>query len=296
MGDLGQNWSMMQKRHLEALSPRPADAHKGSSGRVVVLAGSGQYRGAALLAARAATRGGAGLVQVAVPQCLSSSFSSALPSVIVCPLRETATGRISTTAIHRVQELLSGAGALVAGPGLSVSRGLLDLMTRLLIMDRPPTVLDADALNLISLMNHPQALQPHDILTPHPAEAARLLGETTPIPEERRGDAALSISQKLGCVVVLKGHRTRIASGSELFENETGNPILATGGTGDVLAGLIGALLARGLKSLDAARLGVHVHGATADLLRDKRGEEGLLPSELADALPLALRLPGAGG
>ncbi len=265
---------------------RPVDAHKGTMGKVLIVAGSRPFSGAAVLAAHGASRGGAGLIQAAVPESLSLAFAQEIPSVVVCPVRETGQGRIATTACRVLQELAAVAHAVVVGPGLGQSSGLLDLLERLLSSRRPPVVLDADALNLLAQLARTDMLQANDVLTPHPMEAARLMGEGVPIVPLRRHEVAQELAAKFGCVVVLKGPATSIAVADRVIQNNSGNAALATGGTGDVLAGLIGALLGRGMSGFDAASRGVWAHGAAADWLVSRSGKEGLQPLELADALP----------
>lgn len=257
---------------VPALPARAGDAHKGTFGTVLVVAGSRGMLGAAILCARGALRGGAGLVQAALPAALMAPFTVAVPA--------------ATTVERLIHELIAAAKAaqaVVVGPGLGrsiPSRAVLRALRKLSV----PQVLDADALNLASPLKTPFAGGPR-ILTPHPGEAARLLGcDTAEVQRDRERSVAL-LAERSGGVAVLKGAGTLVCDGERLFTNTTGNPGMATGGSGDVLAGLIGALLAQGMPPFDAACLGVHAHGAAGDLVAQRLSMAGLC----AEDLPLAI-------
>ncbi|HGY92303.1 MAG TPA: NAD(P)H-hydrate dehydratase [Planctomycetes bacterium] len=277
------------------LPPRPLAAHKGSFGKVVLLAGSRRYAGAAALAAAGAGRGGAGLVVVGTPSSAVPIVRHGAPSRIVRSLPEDSEGRVAFPALRLLRSL--EANALVVGPGLDQSDGLTALLARWLPERPEPAVLDADALNLAArdrrILEHPSdALR---VLTPHPGEAARLLGMTTEDVQSDRPAAARALASSTGAVVVLKGHRTVVDDGHRRWTNVTGNPGMATGGMGDILAGLIGALLLQGIPdAVEAVRLAVHVHGRAADLARDRVGETALLPEDVLTHLPHALLEAGA--
>jgi NAD(P)H-hydrate epimerase len=253
------------------LPARPRDGHKGTFGTLVLVAGRDGMLGAAILGARGALRGGAGLCRVSLPGDLRAPFTVAVPA--------------ATTFGREPADLAAGlasADAVVAGPGLGTDAAAREALDAVLRAARP-TVLDADALNLLAPLRGSLAFPA--ILSPHPGEAGRLLGiETAAVQRDRRG-SALELAARSGAVVVLKGAGTIVTDGERLFVNRTGNPGLGTGGSGDVLAGLLGALLAQRMAAFDAACLGVHVHGAAGDRVAARLSEPGLC----AEDLPLAI-------
>ena len=255
------------------LPRRDLAAHKGTFGTVLVVAGSRGMLGAAILASRAALRGGAGLVRAALPADALWAFAAAVPS--------------ATTLDRDVLDaagLLDGASAVVAGPGLGLADPERALLARLLAIRQVPIVLDADALNAYAPLRAQLPGGPA-VLTPHPGEAARLLGRDSRAVQDDRRAAAQELQRRSGAVVVLKGAGTLVTDGERWFENTTGNPGMATGGSGDVLSGLIGALLAQGLTAFDAACLAVHVHGAAGDATAERLSEPGLIAEDLPDAI-----------
>jgi NAD(P)H-hydrate epimerase len=207
------------------------------------------------------------------------------------PLEADPAGRISQTARTRIVQEAEAATVVACGPGMGRSLGLDLLVGRLYTHLARPMIVDADGLNALS--RRPKVLaQPTAearILTPHPGEFARLVG-TDRIPDEQRPQAARALAQRSGAVVVLKGHRTTVTDGRTLATNTTGNPGMATGGSGDVLTGLIAALLAQGLKPLEAARLGVYLHGLAGDLAAERLGAESLIAGDLVRFLPRAFK------
>lgn len=259
------------------LPVREDDGHKGTYGTVLLIAGSAGMLGAAILAARGALRGGAGLVRACLPDELRTAFMSAVPSA-------TALAREGSPATW-----LGRVTAVVAGPGLTAEQLTGELIADLLAACDVPLVLDADALNVLAPLERPLAVRAPVVMTPHPGEACRLLGRPTNELGDRE-QAALELARQSGQVVVLKGARTLVTDGDRLFENTTGNPGLATGGTGDVLAGLLGALLAQGMAPFDAARLAVHVHGAAGDLVAQRYSPVGLCAEDLPTAIAEVLR------
>jgi NAD(P)H-hydrate epimerase len=282
---------------VAALLPaRPRDSHKADFGRLAVIAGSRGKAGAAILAARGALRGGAGLVTVFAAESLTDLVTAALPEAMTFGLPETR-GCLDERAAPALLRALRTFDAAVVGPGLSTSPGLVRLLQALLAGSRIPLVLDADALNAFA--GNPRALAPHRgpvVLTPHPGEAGRLLGIPPGKIQADRLGAARAIARRSRAICVLKGSHTLIAApDGQTIVNPTGSPLLSTAGSGDVLAGLIGALLAGGLAPRDAAMAGVWLHGAAADALAPRFGDAGLLAHEVADSIPaarLALRRP----
>ena len=269
---------------LPTLPVRTADAHKGDCGRVLVVAGSRGMSGAACLAGTAALRGGAGLVTVAVPEGIVSIVATYEPSYMTLALPEDSHGRIRTGAMARLNEALSSQTAVAIGPGLGQSAGLLDLVGELYTSSPLPLVVDADALNLLAkrpyLLTRPEGGAPR-ILTPHPGEFARLTGLETTVIQKDRQSHAVEFARKYRVVLLLKGRETIITDGVRMAVNTTGNSGLATGGSGDVLTGLIAALLGQGMAPLDAAHLGAHLHGIAGDLAAEEMSKPGLIASDL---------------
>jgi NAD(P)H-hydrate epimerase len=277
---------------IRALLPaRPRNSHKGDFGRLAVIAGSRGKAGAAVLAARGALRGGAGLVTVFCADSLAPLLVAALPEAMTSALPESA-GAIAEAGGRALAAALTGFDAAVAGPGLGEAAGTIRMLERLLREARIPIVADADALN--AFRGRPTYFarrRSPTVLTPHPGEAGRLLGRSSRAVQADRLGAARALARRSRAVVVLKGANTLIASPSgEVVVNPTGTPLLATAGSGDVLAGVIGALLAGGLSARDAALAGAFLHGAAAELLARDLGDAGLLAHEVADAIPRARR------
>lgn len=275
----------------QLFTPRPLDAHKGDFGRVAVIAGSRGKAGAAVLCARAALRAGAGLVTVFCPESLEDLVVSALPEAMTRGLEEEG-GGLSAAAGGVVVQALRDFDAAVAGPGLGAAPGTVASIEEIARRAGVPLVGDADFLNAFA--GRPGLLARRrlpTVLTPHPGEAARLLGVTTRSVQGDRSRAASALARTSRCVVVLKGAGTLTATRDQpLAVNPTGTPLLATAGSGDVLAGAIGALLAGGMPAREAAIAAVYLHGAAGELLARRLGDAGLLTAELADALPLARR------
>lgn len=280
------------------LAPRAAESHKGTYGRVLVIAGSTGMSGAAVLAGGAALRGGAGLVQVAVPAVCQPIVAAAEPSYLTCGLPADDTGRLTLAARQALQPLCDAATAVACGPGLGRSAELTELIVHLYGSVSKPMIVDADALH--ALADRRDTLPPPAaprILTPHPGEFARLSGTDRRLAPHERADAAQQLAQRLGVVLVLKGHRSVVSDGQQRSINSTGNPGLATGGTGDVLTGVLVALLAQGLSTYDAARLGTYMHGLAGDLAAAELGQVSLIASDLLRYLPAAFQwVSGPGG
>jgi NAD(P)H-hydrate epimerase len=274
---------------LPALAPRPQDSNKGSFGRVLVVAGSRGMSGAAILCAGAALRAGAGLVYLATPADIGPIVAAANPCYLTAPLPEDSEGRFSGAALRPLLELAHGKDVVALGPGLGRSDDLAGLVAGLLAQVPAPLVLDADGLN--ALGPGADALRGRSaptILTPHPGEFARLLGVEIGVIQAQRLELAVRFAAEQSVVLVLKGHGTIVTDGRRAYVNTTGNPGMATGGTGDVLTGMIAALLGQGLAPFEAAQLGVHVHGLAGDLARDELGEVSVIASDLLHYLSKA--------
>jgi NAD(P)H-hydrate epimerase len=253
--------------------------------------------GAAILCGVGALRGGSGLVRVATPSGIQPLVAAGNSCYLTVPLSEDVEGRVGPAAVREFTGLAKANTAAVVGPGLGQSDTMPDLIRAFLSQTTIPLVLDADALN--SLAGRTADLRLHRgpvVITPHPGEFARLVGCDIPtVQADRRGLAARFASEH-GIVVVLKGHGTVVTDGQRLAINATGNPGMATGGTGDVLSGLLVALLCQGLEPFAAARLAVHLHGLAGDLARDDLGETSLIASDLLDYLPKAFLARAAAG
>ncbi|MET0153601.1 MAG: NAD(P)H-hydrate dehydratase [Candidatus Binatia bacterium] len=275
-----------------ALPPRVSDSHKGTYGHVLIAAGALGKSGAALLCGRAALRAGAGLVTLASPAPALSGVLVATPELMTEPLAdENGAWTFEAERPARLLAALEGKDAVVLGPGVGVTPATRAL-TRWLITSSPvPLVIDADGLNCLAgdLSCLEQRRGPI-VLTPHPGEMARLAGCSTAEIQRDRVGAARFLAERYGVVVVLKGSRTVIASPSGLVAiNPTGNAGMASGGMGDALAGMIGSLLAQGLEVAEAAETAVFWHGAAADRVAGRRGEAGLLASDVIEELPPVL-------
>jgi ADP-dependent NAD(P)H-hydrate dehydratase / NAD(P)H-hydrate epimerase len=295
--------ALTQRWVAERLPPRPPRAHKGTFGRLLVVAGSMEYAGAALLAGLGAARAGAGLVCLATPESVGVRLMGNVPELVSLLLAEEAPGLIAPGGWRRLASEARGYDALVVGPGLGRHPSTLRRTRGFLSELERPAVVDADGLNALAESDRWwRPLRARLVLTPHPGEFARLLGGVTaqPLPDddEARAAAAREGAVRWGQTVVLKGARTVIATPQgEVIRSEVETAALATAGSGDVLAGAIGAFLAGGCDPLAAAGCGVGVHGAAGVLAEDRIGTAGVLARDLAALLPAAIRqLRGEGG
>lgn len=271
---------------LALLPDRKENAHKGNFGRVLLLCGSRGFTGAAYLAAMGALRAGAGLVYLGVPEGIYQIEAIKLNEAIVFPLPDRE-GMLCPEAIPLLAERLPQMDALVLGCGLGQSHGTEAVVRWVLEQARCPVVLDADGINLLS--RHRDVLRGRvgaTILTPHQGEFLRL---GFSIGEDRMASARQA-ARELGCVMVLKGHGTCVTDGQREYINPTGNPGMAVGGSGDVLAGIIGGLLGQELPPLEAAACGCWLHGAAGDKCARELGQYGMLPTDMLNALPRLLK------
>jgi ADP-dependent NAD(P)H-hydrate dehydratase len=272
---------------IPKLKPRAVDAHKGDFGKVCIIAGSVGMSGAAALAGRSALRAGAGLVRVAMPKSVLPIVASIEPSFTTIPVAEDGAGRISTRAINTILDAVSENDALAFGPGVGTSGDLVSVLETLLAQEGLRLVIDADGLNNLSrIKDWPGRLRAELILTPHPGEMKRLWSGLfrEPVPAERQEQAG-QLSRRTGSIVVLKGAGTVVTDGEKVYVNETGNPGMATAGSGDVLTGVITALMGQGLSNFDAAVLGVYIHGLAGDIAAEKIGQVSLMTTDIIGAL-----------
>lgn len=275
------------------LPERSARAHKGTFGRLLVLAGSLEYAGAALLCGLGAARSGAGLVCIASGESVAQRLAGLVPELVAMPLAEEAPGLISPAGWRRVGTESGSYDSVVVGPGLGRQGGTLR-RTRALIgeLDQP-SVIDADGLNALAAdQRWWRSLGAPLVLTPHPVEFARLArSEPPPDDDAARAAAAAEEAERWGCVVVLKGAGTVVAApDGRVLRSTVATAALATAGSGDVLAGAIGALLAAGLEPFDAACCGVALHGAAGLLAEERIGKAGVMAHDIAGLLPAAWR------
>lgn len=274
---------------IHTLPVRKPDAHKGDFGRALLIGGSRGMAGSISLSGMSCLRSGAGLVKLAVPECILDTVAGFEPSYMTVPLACDSSGYLFPQALEQLGSHLEVATCVACGPGLGRSAGLTHLVRALYTSVKQPLVVDADGLNALAAV--PGGLDvtagPR-ILTPHPGEFGRLAPESQGRSRGEQIAMARSLAKEKRVVVLLKGHPTFITDGSRDAENTTGNPGLATGGTGDVLTGIITALVCQGLSPFDAAVLGAHVHGLAGDLAAAELGQVSLIASDLLRFLPRA--------
>ncbi len=277
---------------LPSLPPRSLDSHKGDYGRALLIGGSRGMAGAIALAGMACLRSGAGLVRIAAPDNAVDTIAAFEPSYMVTPLLcdDVSGDFVASRTQGELEKRLDWATCIAVGPGLGRSAEKTKLVRWIYQTAKHPLVVDADALN--ALAEDPRELETHAgprVLTPHPVEFARLSGVQA---DSRAAQiaAARKLAKEQKVIVLLKGQHTFITSGSEEALNQTGNPGMATGGCGDVLTGIITALVCQGLSPFDAAVLGAHVHGLAGDLAASELGQISLIASDLVRFLPRAFQ------
>lgn len=271
---------------LNILPERKADSHKGDYGKILLLCGSVGYTGAAALAAMGALRSGAGLVFVGVPERIYNIEAVKLTEAIVFPLPDE-DGKLSGKAIGTIRKYLKTMDAVLIGPGLGICAGTMAVLETVLREFEGPVVVDADGISMLAI--NPQWLKERKaptILTPHEGEFRRL-GIAL---EEERLTGAMLAARELGCVMLRKGYETVITDGKEYYVNHTGNPGMAVGGSGDVLAGILTSLLGQGIDSLQAAACAAYLHGAAGDRCAEKMGQYGMLPTDMLQELPYLMK------
>ena len=271
---------------LSILPDRDPWGHKGSFGKILLLCGSRGFTGAAYLAAMGALRSGAGLTFLGVPESIYAIEAVKLNEPVVFPLPDE-DGKLCEDSIPEIRKRLPAMDAVLIGPGLGQSEGTCKVVKAVLENAECPVVLDADGINVMA--PHRDILRGRTaptIVTPHDGEFARLGG----VPGDNRMEAAVKLSRELKCIVLLKGHETCITDGESCYRNRTGNPGMAVGGSGDVLAGIIVSLLGQGIAPLEAAAVGAWLHGAAGDLCAEELGQYGMLPTDMLQKLPRLLK------
>ncbi len=277
---------------LPRLPRRARDGHKGTYGKVLVVAGSRGMAGAAILAGRGALRAGAGLVQVACPACTQPVVAAGNPCYMTVPLRQHADDSFGDGVDDEVVELARVANAVAIGPGIGRTDDAAELVRFVVrALPRTPFVVDADGLNALAPLRDEFRGRPTPlVLTPHPGEFARLAAVPMHDATTHREALAVPFASRTGVVLILKGAGTLVTDGRRLYRNSTGNPGMATGGSGDVLTGVVAALLGQGLAPFEAAVLATWVHGRAGDIAAAALGQTGLTAADLPDALPAAFR------
>ena len=271
---------------LAALPDRQFDAHKGDFGRVLLLCGSIGYTGAAALAAMGALRCGAGLVYLGVPESIYAIEATKLTEAIVFPLPDE-DGKMAVSAMDSIEELLPKIDAVLIGPGMGCSDSTFRITKRILKTYPGTVILDADGINV--LQGHIDILRERTgttILTPHEGEFLRAGGKLG----DNRVDSALEFANQTKSIVLLKGHNSVITDGESCYVNTTGNPGMAVGGSGDVLAGMITALIGQGIAPLEATACAAWLHGAAGDICAEEIGQYGMLPTDMLQVLPRLLK------
>lgn len=275
---------------------RSPDAHKGDFGHILMLAGSARFSGAAVLCAQAAYRCGAGLVTLGIPKSLNTAIIKIKPKeAMTLPLPETKEGTLSSGAFKQVKYFSKNIDVVVIGPGLTQNKSTQAFARKVISGINKLMVIDADGLN--ALAGHLKILRtPHSavrtrVLTPHPGEMSRLLGVSVKKVQSSRKETAINFAKDYKVTLALKGHNTVVADyNGSLYVNKTGNPGMATAGSGDVLTGIIAAFLGQGLDAFSAAKFAVYLHGLAGDLAAKEKTQTSLIASDIIDKIPKAIK------
>ena len=295
--EISESGAMLPAPEAVVLPPRPQHAHKGTFGTAVVLAGSMGLTGAAYLCSTAAARTGAGLVRLLVAQTIYPVLAGKVTEVMATPVPEVAPGAVGHAAYASILRELESAEVGIVGPGLGRDSSTWRLVVDLAVHARCPLVIDADGLNALAAQKSRAKLDPRRVLTPHPGELARLTGKTADAINADRPAAARRAAREWGAIVVLKGARTVVAHpDGRISEDPHEVPALATGGTGDVLSGIIGGLISQGSEPFAAAVTGVYIHAAAGRRISERLGDSGLLAGDLLPEIPLVMNDLRKGG
>ncbi|MDP8299252.1 MAG: NAD(P)H-hydrate dehydratase [Candidatus Tantalella remota] len=285
----------MVKEYIGKIPTRREDSHKGDYGRVLVVAGSRGLTGAAYMCAQAAIRSGSGLVTAAVPESLNAVMETKLTECMTLSLEETADISLSLKAKQKILAVAGKCDCLALGPGLGDNAETRRLACELLEEVEKPVVLDADGINALEgSVDVLKKRQHSTVITPHPGEMARLVGKDAEAIQSDRQEAAKTLAASTNTVVCLKGHKTIVASSDGMvYVNETGNSGMATGGTGDVLTGMIASFIGQGIDEFSATVSAVYLHGISGDIAADKKGPFCMIATDLIDYLPEAFDKAG---
>lgn len=275
---------------LVSLKNRPEESHKGTYGKLLLICGSVGMAGAGVLAARSALRTGAGLVMLCIPKSTYPVAGAQLSCPLVVPCPETEKGTFSPDAYKQIKPHLERADAIVIGPGIGQNDQTEVFLKNLLQQHSIPTVLDADAINILS--EDPDLLSSlkNTVITPHPGEFSRITDDSIAEIQQNRKNKAFQWASKNEPVLVLKGHNTVVSHSKQEWVNSTGNSGMATGGTGDVLSGIIGTFVGQKYDLYEAAKLGVYLHGYSGDLAAEQLGKDSVIASDLISHLPSAIQ------
>lgn len=285
----------MVREHIEKIPLRKDDSHKGDYGKVLVIAGSRGMTGAAFLTSQGALLAGSGLVTCAVPESLNDIMEVKLTEVMTLPLKETKSRSLSSGAKSEILDFAKRCDAAAIGPGLGKESGTQKLILELLKAIDLPVVLDADGINALGGKLEPlRKRKQRTVITPHPGEMANLLGKTAEEVQANRIDTAKSVAEVTESIVCLKGHKTVVASPEgAVYVNDTGNSGMASGGTGDVLTGMIASFIGQGVSDFSAAVSAVYLHGLAGDIASEKKGQFSLTASDLLEYMPEAFKKAG---
>jgi len=272
------------------LLQRRRNAHKGDFGHILILAGSAGLTGAAVLCAEAAMRAGAGLVTLGIPKSLNTAIIKIKPKeVMTLTLAETKSRAISSFSYRKIEDFARNVDLIAIGPGLGQDKSTQNLVRKVVSKINKPMVIDADGLN--ALIGHLKLLKVTKILTPHPGEMAKLLGVSAKEVQNERKEVAREFAVEHKVTLVLKGHNTIVADyKANLYINKTGNPGMATAGSGDVLTGIIAAFLAQGLDAFSAAKYAVYLHGLAGDIAAKEKTEISLIATDIIAKIPKAIK------
>ncbi|MFH1128979.1 MAG: NAD(P)H-hydrate dehydratase [Candidatus Omnitrophota bacterium] len=275
---------------------RKLKSHKGDFGHIFILAGSQRFSGAAVLCAEAAMRTGAGLVTLGIPESLNSAIIKIKPrEVMTLPLAETKEKSLSIKAFKKIKDFAKNSDLIVIGPGLSQNKETFKLVRQVILKINKPLIIDADGLN--ALIGHLDLLRTtcnagrDTILTPHPGEMMKLLGKRIGFSELERKNIAKTFASDYNCIVILKGYKTVVASPfGKSYVNNTGNPGMASAGCGDVLTGMVAALLGQGLDAFNAAKYAVYLHGLAGDIAAKEKTQVSLIATDVIEKIPAAIK------
>jgi len=285
----------MAHSHIGKIPARKEDSHKGDYGRVLILAGSRGMTGAAYLCAQAALAAGSGIVVNGIQESLNFVMEIKLTEAMTLPLPENKNNILGKKALKTILEYSKRCDAVAVGPGLGLKEATKALVREVVRKVDRPLVIDADGLNALeSRIGLVKKRRSSTVITPHPGEMARLIKKDTSFVQLQRVDVAKNFSREIGAIICLKGHKTVIASpDGQVYINKTGNSGMASGGTGDVLTGIVTSFMGQGLDPFGAAVSGVYLHGMAGDIAAEKKGQFSLMATDLIDYLPMAFKKAG---
>lgn len=285
----------MVREHIGKISTRKKDSHKGDYGRVFVVAGSPGMTGAAFLASQGALRAGSGLVTCGIPKSLNTIMEIKLTEVMTLPLPENKDGKLGIKAKKGILDFAAKSDTVAIGPGLGISDEVCKLVRAVLKKIECPVVLDADGLNALGGKTGVIKKRKYvTVITPHPGEMSRLIKKDVDFIQRQRVEVAKAAAKEIGAIVCLKGHRTVVANPEgQVYVNDTGNSGMATGGTGDILTGMIASFIGQGIEAYSAAVSAVYLHGLAGDVAAEEKGAFCMIPMDMIDCMPEAFDKAG---